>query len=217
MLQGELEFLKRRNDNVGPFRNRGGKLCGVFVDALDDALFMIELVNRFLELLVEHRPIRDDDNGIENPFVFTAEQAAQAVGQPGDRIAFAAPGGMLNQVAPPVLGLRNVPTERADDIDLMIPGKERAFLFDDPVVDLGFLFLDMQKTPENFHPAFRGQRFEPKIVRPVAFRIRRVARSAFVSLVERQEHAFIAVQLRAKENIVRIDGEVDQSPFLVPE
>ena len=45
---------------------RLGELAGVLVDPLHDALLVLELVDRVLELLVEHPPVGDDDDRVED-------------------------------------------------------------------------------------------------------------------------------------------------------
>src|SRR5713226_7070473 len=62
-------------------------LIGVLVDFLHDSLSMLELVDRILELVVQHAPVRDDDDAIEDFVVGRVVQARQSMGQPTDRVA----------------------------------------------------------------------------------------------------------------------------------
>ena len=49
-----------------PVLSASASWLGVLVDLLDDALLVVELVDGVLELPVEHEPVGDDDDGIED-------------------------------------------------------------------------------------------------------------------------------------------------------
>ena len=70
----------------------------VLVDRLDDALRVLDLVDRVLELLVEHAPVGDDDDAVEDLLVARVVQAREPVREPGDAVGLAAAGRVLDQV-----------------------------------------------------------------------------------------------------------------------
>ncbi len=59
---------------------------------------LLELPHRALELPVEDPAVGDDDDGVEDPPVQDVVKRRELVREPGDGVALAAPGGMLNQV-----------------------------------------------------------------------------------------------------------------------
>ena len=67
--QHEREFLQCRDDDLGAVNQRRRELLRVLIDGLDDALRVFDLVDRVLQLLVEHAPIGDDDDAVEDLFV----------------------------------------------------------------------------------------------------------------------------------------------------
>jgi len=86
---------------------------------------VLELVDGVLELLVENQAISDDDDRIEYFSVLRVMQAGEAMGQPGDAVAFAASGRMPDQVVLTSAGRSRVGDEFADGIDLVVAGKMR--------------------------------------------------------------------------------------------
>jgi hypothetical protein len=72
------------------------ELAGGGVDILYDAQRLLELAHGCLELPVEDAPVGNDDDRVENPFVFVIMKRREPVGEPGDGEAFAASGRMLH-------------------------------------------------------------------------------------------------------------------------
>src|SRR5262245_6742862 len=68
-VRDEGKFLDRRDDNGRSVRQRTGKLLGVIVDLLDYPGFVLELVDRVLQLLVEHEPVGDDNDRMKHLLV----------------------------------------------------------------------------------------------------------------------------------------------------
>jgi len=66
LLGDEGELLQRRDDDRRAGLERLGELGGALVDALNDALLVLELVDGVLQLLVEHAAVGDDDDGVED-------------------------------------------------------------------------------------------------------------------------------------------------------
>ena len=70
----------------------------VAVDRDDDALVVVDLLDRVLQLGVEHVAVGDDDDRVEHLLVVDL-QACHPVRGPGDRVGLARAGGVLDQVA----------------------------------------------------------------------------------------------------------------------
>ena len=98
LLRHKGELLQSRDDDRHACPERPGVLGGVHVDLLDHSLFVFDLVDRVLELLVEHQAVGNDDDRIEDLLVLCVVEARQPVGDPGDGIALAAAGRVLDQI-----------------------------------------------------------------------------------------------------------------------
>ncbi len=94
------------------------------VDVLDDAQRLLELTHRGLELPVEHAPVRDDYDRVENTIVGGVVEGGQLVREPRDGEALAAPGRVLNEV--PLASARHtrMSHELADGVGLLVPRKD---------------------------------------------------------------------------------------------
>jgi hypothetical protein len=103
-------------------------LFGIVVDLHHHAGLVLELVDGVLELLIENEAISDDDDRIEYFSVLRVMQAGEAMGQPGDAVAFAASGRMPDQVVLTSAGRSRVGDEFADGIDLVVAGEDEALL-----------------------------------------------------------------------------------------
>jgi len=66
----------------------GGKLAAVLVYLLDHAGFMLELIDGILQLLVKNLAVGDNDNAVKNALVCCVMKVCQALGEPGNGIAF---------------------------------------------------------------------------------------------------------------------------------
>jgi len=85
LLGDEGELLQCR-DHDRHARTKGlGELRRIAVDLLHDPLPVLELVDRILELLVEHDAVRDDHDRVENLLVVGVVRGREAVRQPGIR------------------------------------------------------------------------------------------------------------------------------------
>ena len=69
------------------------------VDVLDHPERLLELADRTLQLPVQHAAVGDDHDGVEDGAVAGVAQRRELVCKPGDRVAPAAPGGVLDQIA----------------------------------------------------------------------------------------------------------------------
>ena len=70
----------------------------VAVDRDDDALVVVDLLDRVLQLRVEHVAVGDDDDRVEHLLVVDL-QARHPVRGPGDRVGLSRAGGVLDQIA----------------------------------------------------------------------------------------------------------------------
>ncbi|MNO07950.1 hypothetical protein D3C81_2303690 [compost metagenome] len=71
-------------------------MLGILVDSLDHALCVLDLVDRVLQLLVEHLAIRNDDHAVKYLLVLRIVQAGQPVRQPRDAVGLTAARRMLD-------------------------------------------------------------------------------------------------------------------------
>ena len=127
-LRDEGKLLDGGDDDGRALGQRRGELLRVLVDLLDHAGLVLELVDRVLQLLIEHAPVGDDDDGVKHLLVALVVQAGQTVSEPGDRVRLAGAGGMLNQVvASGAVGL-GVGDEFADRVELMIAREDHCLL-----------------------------------------------------------------------------------------
>ncbi len=87
------------------------------------------------DLLVEHAPIRDNDNRAED-FLAPLVQSDKLMSEPGDRIALAAACGMLYEVAAPSSASTRIAEEFSHDIELVVARKDLL-----PLLTPGSLFF----------------------------------------------------------------------------
>jgi hypothetical protein len=129
VLHHVRELLDGGDDDAGPLpRQRLGELLGVLVDLLDDAVRVLELVDRLLQLPVEHEPVGDHDDLVEHLAVVRGVQRRQPVREPGDRVRLARPRRVLHEVRVPGAMLAGVGHERQHGVPLVVAGEERDLL-----------------------------------------------------------------------------------------
>ena len=86
---------------------------------------MLELVDRLLQLPVEHEPVGDDDDLVEHLVVVGVVERREPVGEPGDRVRLARPGRVLHEVRLPGAVPAGVVDELEDGAPLVVAGEER--------------------------------------------------------------------------------------------
>src|SRR5262249_8230026 len=69
LLRHGLKLLPRCDDDRNGVFKRLGELPRSLIDLLHDATLMLELIDRVLELLIEHDAIGDDDDAVEDALV----------------------------------------------------------------------------------------------------------------------------------------------------
>ena len=184
---------------------------------LHDAALVLELVDRVLELLIEHDAIRDHDHAVEDALVGAVVQGREPMGKPSDGVALAAAGGVLDEVvvsrALPACGVHEQPHGR----ELMVAGEDHGLRLDlvAPVVALLF-DLQVNEAGENVEQTVALQHLFPQIGRAVAAAggIGWIARCPRESLVEGQELGRPAGQPGGHEHGVGVYGEVSQRAAL---
>jgi hypothetical protein len=82
-----------------------GELGGVGVDLLHDAGLVLELIDRVLELAVEHGAVGQHHHGVVDLPVLLVVQRGEPMGQPGDGVGLAGARRVLRQVVGPGAGL----------------------------------------------------------------------------------------------------------------
>ncbi|KFB74180.1 MAG: hypothetical protein AW09_000540 [Candidatus Accumulibacter phosphatis] len=186
----ERKLLQRGDDDRHAGFQRLGELARILVDLLHHALAVVELVNGVLQLTVQHHPVGDDHHAVEQPLVAFVVQAGQAVRQPGNRIALAAAGRMLDQIVMSHTFAGSGCHHLAHRLQLVIAREDQAFLANLPaVVGRLLLHIEMQKAGEQVEQAVALQDLFPHVRRLVVARIKvgRVAGSALHAPVEGQE------------------------------
>ena len=88
-------------------------------------------------------------------------QTGQPVGEPGDGVALARTGRMLDQIVMARTRALGMGGQLAHGIQLMKSGKNQLFLLACTPLELKFLGLQMDETPDNLQPAILGQDLAP--------------------------------------------------------
>ena len=220
LVDDEGELLQRGDDDLRLGAGESiGELFGVLVDLGDDAVRVLELEDRVLQLPVEHPTVGDDDHLVEHLLVGDRVQRRQPVGEPRDRVRLAGPGRVLHEVLLAGAVRASVRLHRPDRVPLVETGEDdRAGLLG----RLGLLprrvLLDVDEPGEDIEPRVALPHLLPQVGRCVSIAAgRRVAGAATLTgtagaLVERQEPGGLAVEPGRHHHRVGIDGEVDDCP-----
>lgn len=140
-------------------------------------------------------------------------QRRELVGQPRDREALAAPGGVLDQVALPRPLLTGMRHQLAHAVELLVAREDQ----EAPAGLVALVVLLFNLVDELAHEvehALAGPGLLPQVARGVASPRgghRRIARAAVLALVEGQEARLGAVQVRRDVDQVRVHREVRQA------
>ena len=124
LARDEREFLQGGNDHRHRIVERFGKLPRVFLDPLHDAALVFELVDRVLELLIEHDAVGDHDHAVEDALVGSVVQRREPMRQPADRVALAAARGMLDEIVVPHAFAARGARQRAYRLELVVAWEE---------------------------------------------------------------------------------------------
>ena len=160
------------------FSSASASLSRACVDPLHDAALVFELVDRVLELLVEHDAIGDHDHAVEDALVGGIVQGREPMRQPTDGVALAAARGMLDEVVVPhALATRGV-HQYAHRLELVVAGEDHGLRLDLAALIISFLVdLQVDEAGEEIEQAVTLQHLFPQVCRTVgpALRIRRVS------------------------------------------
>jgi hypothetical protein len=215
-LQREGEGLDGDDDDRRPCHQRGGEFgglgAGVAADGNHDAGLVLDLVDRVLQLGVQHGPVGHDDDGVEDLLVVGAVQGAELVRGPGDGVGLAGAGGVLDQVAVAgALGAGGL-DELVDHVPLVVAGEQQG-LADFPLAGDGVGLvadLQVQELADDVQPGVALQDLFPEVAGGRSLGVDRVAGVAVVAEVEGQEVGVLALELGGHLDLVVADGEVHQ-------
>ncbi len=164
----------------------------------------LELVDRLLELPVEHEPVGDHHDLVEHRPVVGGVQRREPVSEPGDRVRLARPGRVLHQVRLPGTERAGVGDERQHGAPLVVSRNER-----DPLARL--VGGGEHESVQQVEPGVARPHLLPQVAGavPVASGI---AGPVAVAPVERQEPGAVARQAGGHEHLLGVDGEVHDRP-----
>ena len=198
-----------------PVFKRIPQLSGVFIDLLDHAFGLLELLDGVLQLPVEHAPVGDHDNGIEQALgvVGFLIERSQLMSKPGDGVGFARARGMLHEIIlPDAIGLDEF-QDMADHVQLVVAGKDKGFgrLFDNgtscrvvgPFRDL----LHMQIVMDQLQQRVRLPYVLPQIMGLVPVRVDGI----LAVLVEGEEAGLLALQVGGHGGLLVADGKMHET------
>ena len=158
----------------------------------------------FSNLLVQHLPVGDHDDRVE-PRLAAVLQADELMRQPGDGVALAAAGRVLDQIPFADAAGLGIGQELAHHVELVVAGKDLLLLLPPLVVlllhDLGVVLDDVRE------PGL-GQNLLPQVVGLEAALVGRVAGPVVPALVEGQEPGILALQVRAHPHFLVVHREV---------
>ena len=223
--QHEGKLLQRGNDDLGAVDQRFGKLPAVPVDRPDHALRVFDLVDRVLQLPVQHAAVGDDDDAVEDLGVLGVVQTRQPVRQPRDAVGLAAAGRVLDQIVParPLVARRC--GQFPHRVELVIAGKDQGLGTPRRPVRSAAVLLarfDEHEVAEDVEHAVAVQHVFPEIAGPVPRGVARIPRPALdgpgpAAAVEGQEARRVPGQASTHVHLVGVRGEVHQRPRLEPE
>ena len=213
-LVGDDRELLQRGDDDRPTGFQGlAKLARGVVDVLDHTEGLLELPDGLLELAIEHSPVGHHDHRVEDAPVVEVMQHRELVGEPGDRVALAAAGRMLDQVSLAGAVVTRVADEPAHAVELLVAREDQEALAS-PAPGNVFLRDLLDELANEVEDAVAGPDALPQVVGRVALtggRDRWIPRAAEAPLVEGQEAGLGPCELRGHEHLFRIHGEVGQA------
>ncbi len=187
------------------------------VDLLNHAALVLDLIDRVLQLLVEHDPVGPHHYAVEHPLIVDVVQRREPVCQPADSVALTASGRVLDQVVvTDALGPGGI-HERPHSLKLMVAGKDHRVRLDLAALVVALLLdLEMDEPRQQIEEAVPLEHFFPEVRRAIGtpLRVGRVACAPVAALVEGQEMRCRARQASSHEHRFGVHGKVDQRSAL---
>ena len=221
--QHERKLLQRGDDDLRAVNQRRRQLLRVLVNRLHHALRVFDLVNRILQLPVEHLPVGDHHHAVEHLRILRIVQAGEPVREPRDAVRLPAAGGMLDEVVAPRPFVTRPVHQLSHRVELVIPREDHRLLRDPAVpaatvVRFLLLLFDEEEVSENVEEARELQHVLPEVARAIAGLVRRIPLAAddlsrMAATVERQEERLLSRQPRRHVDLVRVGGEMHQRPL----
>ena len=115
----------------------------------------------------------------------------EPVGDPGNRVTLAAPCRVLDEIVLPYTVLLCIADAFPDGIELVVPGEDYGFAFDDPVPEFFLFCLDVDKPGDNVQETVALKHFFPEICRFVTPGICRVSCPVVIPAIEREKYGIL--------------------------
>ena len=221
------ELLQGRHDNPLPVVQGIPQIlrCLLIVDGTHGTELMVKARHRLLQLCIEVPPVRHDDDGRKDRFIFVVMEGCQAVGRPCYRIGLPGASRVLDQVIPAGVIFQNIGYQLPHHVQLVVAREEEALLrhglFLAGGVLLFFLFgFKADELLDDVKQAVPPEHFLPDIGRHIVITRRlRVPGTAVISgtvraLVERKEPGIWALQFRRHPGLVQVHGKERQNPVI---
>ena len=163
------------------------------------------LPDRVADLAVEEDAVGDDDDRVEDRGALPG-QPDQLVGEPGDGVALAAAGRVLDQVAPARAAVPRGGQQAAHRVELMVTRPDLG-----PLPPAGLLVLRLHHLGvvlQDVGQALPAQHLPPQVVGLDAAGVGRVAGAVVPAAVEGQEPGGLAGQAGAELDLAFVHGEV---------
>ena len=209
----ERKLLQRGDDHRHRVLQRLGQLPRALVDLLHHAALVLELVDRVLQLLVEHHPVGHHDHAVEDPLILGVVQRRQSMRQPADGVALAAARRVLDEIVVADALAPGRVHQRAHGLKLVVAREDHRLLLDLAALVVALLLdLEMDEPRQQVEEAVPLQDLLPQIGRAIGAprRVGRVAGAAVAPFVEGQEVRRRACQPRGHEHRFGVHGEMDQ-------
>ena len=217
LARDERKFLQGGDDHRHRILKRFCELTRALVDPLHDAAPVFKLVDRVLELLIEHHAIGDHDDAVEDARVGGIVQEREPMRQPTDRVALAAARGMLDEVAVPHPLAAGGVDQHAHRFELVIAGEDHGLRLDLASLVVALLVdLQVDEAGEEVEQAVALQHLFPQVCRAVGptRRVGRVSGCSGATLVEGKKVRRRARQSGGHEHGLGVHGKVHQRAAL---
>ena len=153
---------------------------------------MLELVDRLLELSIQHHPVGDDQDLVEYLLVVLVMKAGQAVGSPGDGVGLPGASRVLDQVALPRPVVAGIALQAQDAVPLVVAGEDHPLSGSALRWSALLGSLDVDEAAQDVEPGVPTPHPFPEVGGPISGGVHRVAGAAVRSEVEGEELGVLA-------------------------